>query len=99
MHHSSIIIFCNKAPIYWYSKQQPGVESSTFGAEFYALRTADEMVKSLRYKPRMFGILVEGPASVFCDNEAVYKNTSTPESTLNKKVHQIAYHMRSLSYV
>ena len=30
---------------------------------------------------------------MFCDNEAVYKNTSTPESTLNKKVHQIAYHM------
>ena len=41
----------------------------------------------------MFGIPVDGPASVFCDNEAVYKNTSIPASQLNKKVHSIAYHM------
>ena len=34
---TGVLIFCNKAPIYWYSKQAPGVESSTFGAEFYAI--------------------------------------------------------------
>ena len=28
----------------------------------------------------------------FCDNEAVYKNCSMPESTLRKKHHSIAYH-------
>jgi hypothetical protein len=28
----------------------------------------------------------------FCDNEAVYKNTSLPESTLKKKHHSRAYH-------
>ena len=33
-----------------------------------------------------------GPASVFYDNEAVYKNTVLPESTLRKKHHSIAYH-------
>ena len=90
---TGVLIFCNKAPIYWYSKQAPGVESSTFGAEFYAMRTAVEMVKSLRYKLRMFGIPIDGAASVFCDNEAVYKNTAIPASTLNKKVHSIAYHI------
>ena len=52
-----------------------------------------EMIKSLRYKLRMFGIPIDGPANVFCDNEAVYKNTSMPASVLNKKVHSIAYHM------
>ena len=57
------------------------------------MRTAVEMVKALRYKLRMFGIPIDGPASVFCDNEAVYKNTFIPESTLNKKVHHIAYHI------
>ena len=41
---TGILIFINKAPIYWYSKQAPGVESSTFGAEFYAMRTAVEIV-------------------------------------------------------
>ena len=90
---TGILIFCNKAPIYWYSKQAPGVEASTFGAEFYAMRTAVEMIKALRYKLRMFGIPIDGPASVFCDNEAVYKNTSMPESVLSKKVHSIAYHI------
>ena len=35
---------------------------------------------------------MEGPASVYCDNEAVYKNTATPESTLKKKHHSISYH-------
>ena len=28
-----------------------------------------------------------------CDNEALYKNSSTPESQLSKKHHSISYHM------
>ena len=28
-----------------------------------------------------------------CDNEALYKNASTPESQLRKKHHSISYHM------
>ena len=40
----------------------------------------------------MFGIPIEGPTNVFCDNEAVYKNASQPDSTLSKKQHSIAYH-------
>jgi len=35
---------------------------------------------------------IDGAAGVFCDNEAVYKNTSMPDSTLKKKHHSIAYH-------
>ena len=68
------------------------MESSTFGSEFNAMRVAVEMIRALRYKLRMFGIPIEGPASVFCDNEAVYKNTVLPESTLKKKHHSISYH-------
>ena len=55
------------------------------------MKKAVEMIESLRYKLRMFGVPIDGPASVFCDNEAVYKNTVLPESTLNKKHHSIAY--------
>ena len=40
----------------------------------------------------MFGIPLDGAANVFCDNEAVYKNTVIPESTLKKKHHSIAFH-------
>ena len=89
---TGILIFLNKAPIHFYSKRQPGVEVSTFGAEFCAMRIGVEMIKALRYKLRMFGINISGPASVFCDNEAVTKNVIVPESTLKKKHHSIAYH-------
>ena len=89
---TGILIFCNRAPIHWYSKRQPSVESSTFGAEFRAMKTAVEMVEALRYKLRMFGVPIDGPTNIFCDNEAVYQNTVVPESTLAKKHHSIAYH-------
>ena len=91
-NQTGVLIFINKAPIHWYSKRQPSVESSTFGAEFRAMKTAVELTEALRYKLRMFGVPIDGPTSVFCDNEAVYKNTVLPESTLNKKHHSIAYH-------
>ena len=79
-------------PIHWYSKKQPTVEASTFGAEFCAMKVGVELIESLRYKLRMFGIPVDSPANVYCDNEAVYKNTVMPESVLKKKHHSIAYH-------
>ena len=90
--HTGIMILVNKAPIIWYSKRQNTVEASTFGSEFIAMRLAKEMIVALRHKLRMFGIPLDGPADVFCDNEGVVKNTSIPESVLNKKHLSIAYH-------
>ncbi len=89
---TGILIFCNSAPIIWYSKRQNTVEASTFGSEFQAMKNAVELIEALRYKLRMFGVPIDGPTNIFCDNEAVYKNTSLPESTLKKKHHSIAYH-------
>ena len=40
----------------------------------------------------MLSIQVEDPADVFCDNEAVAKNSSTPESVLTKKHNAIYFH-------
>jgi hypothetical protein len=40
----------------------------------------------------MFGVPIEGPANVFCDNHGVVKNVSIPESTLMKKHNSINYH-------
>ena len=56
------------------------------------MKNAVELVTALRYKLRMFGVPVDGPTDMFCDNEAVYKNSSTPESVLRKKHHSVAYH-------
>jgi len=89
---TGIIIFVNMAPVTWISQKQATVESSTFGSEFVAMRIAIEHIKSLRYKLRMFGIPIDGPANVFGDNDAVIKNCSMPESTLKKKHHSISYH-------
>ena len=40
----------------------------------------------------MFCVPMEGPTNIYYDNEAVCRNCSTPESTLKKKHHSIAYH-------
>jgi hypothetical protein len=89
---TGILIFINRAPVVWYSKKQNTVESSTFGSEIVALKNSIELTKSLRYKLRMFGVPLLGPVDIFCDNEAVVINCSTPESTIKKKHHSIAYH-------
>jgi hypothetical protein len=68
------------------------VEDASFGSEFVALRQAKNMIVALRYKLRSFGVEIEGPTNVFCDNEAVTKNVRSPESTLNKKSLSICYH-------
>jgi hypothetical protein len=91
--HTGILLFLKRAPIMWYSKRQNTVESSTFGSEYVAAKTAVEMIEGLRrYKLRMMGIPVAGATNFFCDNESVVKSTVRPESTLKKKHNAIAYH-------
>ena len=90
--HAGILAFVNMAPTHWYSKRQNTVESSTFSSEFIALKITVELIISLRYKLRMFGVPIEEPAKIFCDNEAVHKNASRADSTLKKKHNSVAYH-------
>lgn len=49
-------------------------------------------MKALRYKLRVFGLPISGPANMHCDNEAAYKNVAFPSSILSKKMHSISYH-------
>jgi hypothetical protein len=90
--HLGILIFVNRARILWFSKRLNTVETSTFGSKFVAMRIAVELVEGLRYKLRMMGVPIDGPTSLFCDNEAVVTNTTAPESTLKRKHNAIAYH-------
>ena len=89
---TGILIFLNKSLIVWFSKRQNTVETSTFGSEFVAMCVATEMIEGLRYKLRMFGIPIDGPTDVLCDNQSVVTNSSVPESTLSKKHNSICYH-------
>ena len=89
-----IFIFCNRSPIIWHSKRKNGVETSTFGSEFTAMKKSVELIAELRYKLRMFVVPIDGYTENFCDNKALNKNTSTPKSKLKKKQNSISYHMR-----
>lgn len=80
--HFGILTFLNMAPVYWFSKRQNTVESST----------AVEYIMALQYKLRMFGP-PDGPAHIFCNNKAVYKNSSDPASTLKRRHRSVAYHL------
>ena len=73
------------APILWYSNQHNTVNTNTFLREFITLKTATELVETLRYKLRMFGIPIYAPTNMFCNNESIYKKVLNPESKLNKK--------------
>ena len=91
--HTGIIIFLNKAPIHAFSKKQNTCESSTYGSELVAMRIARDMISALRIKLKCFGVPIDGPANVHCDNNGVVQNMSIPESALSKKHNAINYHV------
>ena len=51
-----------------------------------------DLAIALRYKLRMFAVPIDGPTDMFCNNKAVYKNSSTPDPVLLKKHHSVTYH-------
>ena len=89
---TGFLVYLNSALIYWNSKKQTAIESSSFGSEFTAMKQCTEYIRGLRYKVRMMGIPVNGPAYIRGDNQSVLCNTSIPDSTLKKKSQSIAYH-------
>jgi hypothetical protein len=66
------------------------VETSTFGAEFVALKIVTELIKSLRYTLHMMGVPLEGPVKVLADNNSVVKNSMVPTSLSQKNIIQFA---------
>ena len=89
---TGFIIYMNSAPITWFSKRQPTVETSVFGAEFVAMKQGMETLRGLRYKLRMMGVELYGPSYIYGDNMSVIHNTQCPESTLRKKSNSVCYH-------
>lgn len=89
---SGFFVYCNNSLIYWTSKKQTTIETSTFGSEFNAMKLCTEYIRGLRYKLRMMGISCDSPALIYGDNQSVLCNTTIPSSQLKKKAHSIAYH-------
>ena len=89
---TGFVVLVNCAPIYWFSKKQVGIETSSFGSEFIAMKQCCEYLRGLRFKLRSMGIPVDGPCYVYGDNKSVLTNSSQPFSVLKKKSNSIAYH-------
>jgi hypothetical protein len=62
---TGFFIYLNMAPIVWFSKRQPTVDSSVFGAEFVAMNNGIETCRGLRYKFRMMVVAFSGPTYVY----------------------------------
>ena len=85
-------IFLNSAPIVWFSKRQPTVETSVFGDEFVAMKNGMRSLRGLRYKLRMMGVPLYVPSFAYEDNISVIHNTQRPAAVLKKKYISICYH-------
>ena len=66
--HTGVLIYVQNNPIIWFLKNQNTVESSNFGSEFIAIRIVRDLIFELGYKLRMFGVPLDVPADVMCDN-------------------------------
>ena len=89
---TGIIEFANKTPIDGYSKKQNTVETSTYGSEFVAGRTATERSMDTRTTFRYFGVPVKGATKLFGDNGSMVDSSSIPHSRLNKRHSALSYH-------
>lgn len=89
---TGILIMIGRTPVYTFSKRQGAIETSTFGAEMTAFKTAIEEVIEIRYMLRCLGVKVTKPTKVFGDNKGMIQNVSIKDSLLKKKHVAIAYH-------
>ena len=90
--HTGILVFVYNSLISWFSKRQNTVECSSVGSEFVALRISVEQLDALRFKWRMFRVLIDGPADVYCDNQSVVDSSNLPQRALHKKHNAICFH-------
>lgn len=93
--HSGILIYTNNVLILSYSKWQNTVESSNFGSELVELRIATDMIEAFRCKLRCFGIPIDSPDIVLCDDKSVVTNSSVSALVLNKRHNATWYHQVS----
>ena len=65
---TGFLVYINSALVYWFSKKQNSVETSSFGSEFTAMKQCCEYIKGLKYKLQMMGIPCDEPAYTEADN-------------------------------
>ena len=82
---TGILLLINNTPVKWITKRQKTVETSTYGSELVAAKTAVELILEYCYILRMMGAQLEESALMLGDNNSVALNTTMPSSVLKKK--------------
>ena len=90
---SGILCFVGRTPVSWQSRRQGCIATSTYTAEFVAMRQAVEEAISLRFMLRCLGCNVDGSTKLFGDNLSTITSASSPDAELKKKHVAISYHM------
>ena len=75
---TGILVYLNCSLIHWWSKKQTSIKSSSFGAEFIAMKQCCKYLCGLRYNLRMTGIPCDHPSHIYGDNQSVLANTTSP---------------------
>ncbi len=89
---SGVIVMVGSTTIIWRSKKQGAVQTSTYGAEFNAMRLATEEAVAIRYMLCSLGVQISKPCNMAEDNAGVVVNASIPHATLKKKHVALSYH-------
>jgi hypothetical protein len=89
---TGLLIIVGRTPVYFMSRRQGAISTSTYGAEFCAMRTAVEEVQAVRYMLRCLGVKVKHATLICGDNKGVIQNCTMSDSLLKKKHVAIAYH-------
>ena len=94
---TGLLGYVGSTPVTWISKRQGSIASSTYAAEFSALRTATEEAQNLRYMLRCLGCNVPAdgscPTRLFGDNLSVILNSQNPAADISKKHVAISFHV------
>jgi hypothetical protein len=89
---TGIMILVGRTPVFYQSKRQGAIETSTYSSEFNGMRTATEETIAVRYMLRCLGVKVTHPTYLFGDNLGVVQNVTMKDSLLKKKHVAISYH-------
>ena len=89
---TGILLFCGSTPVHAKSIKQTGVQTSSYGAELAALKTATEILTGVRHLCRSFGIPIQGSSPAYGDNLGVLTSVTNHSTLLKAKHVSIAWH-------
>ena len=88
---NGIIVYVGSTRVTWSSKRQTSIQTSSYGAEFMAGKTAHEEAISIRYMLSCLGVRIKGPTILYGDNQGMIQSSTLIDSECKKKHITIAY--------